>query len=121
MVRRPPIAPRADPLFPYTTLFLSLIAKDRREGDIIRKRLLVIERPAGHPDVARGIEGRIEGVGIIIGLEEAVVRDTLNAVRNLILALIAAREHLELEPAVGRHVPEQRAADRHHEIGSAHV
>src|SRR3546814_12813735 len=44
----------------------------------------------------------------------AVVRDTLNAVRNLILALIAAREHLELEPAVGRHVPEQRAADRHH-------
>src|SRR3546814_33985 len=39
---------------------------------------------------------------------------TLNAVRNLILALIAAREHLELEPAVGRHVPEQRAADRHH-------
>src|SRR3546814_6151512 len=26
----------------------TLIAKDRREGDIIRKRLLVIERPAGH-------------------------------------------------------------------------
>src|SRR3546814_16411379 len=75
----------------------TFIAKDRREGDIIRKRLLVIERPAGHPDVARGIEGRIEGVGIIIGLEEAVVRDPLNAVRNLILALFAAREHLELE------------------------
>src|SRR3546814_4024296 len=49
-----------------------------------------------------------------IGLWKAVVRDTLSDVRNLILALIAAREHLDLEPAVGRHVPEQRAADRHH-------
>src|SRR3546814_20547120 len=34
----------------------TLIATDRREGDIIRKRLLVIERPAVHPDVARGRE-----------------------------------------------------------------
>src|SRR3546814_15122555 len=121
-IRRPPRSTRTDTLFPYTTLFRSLvevgqeidrvvdpvnadnpvrradvareagldrllghavaeiiierperaaggaihgalatlIAKDRREGDIIRKRLLVIERPAGHPDVARGIEGRIE-------------------------------------------------------------
>src|SRR3546814_3144197 len=134
MIRRPPRSTRSYTPLPVTTLFrfghavaeiiidrperaaggaihgalATLIAKDRREGDIIRKRLLVIERPAGHPDVARGIEGRIEGVGIIIGLEEAVVRDTLNAVRNLILALIAAREQdrksTRLTPVTNAHL-----------------
>src|SRR3546814_5559958 len=59
MIRRPPRSTRTDTLFPYTTLFRSLLATGRRDGTI---QLIdtALRRPVG-PSL-RGHQGGIQDV-----------------------------------------------------------
>src|SRR3546814_5468304 len=58
MIRRPPRSTRTDTLFPYTTLFRSVVRADRPRKDQLRPAGPVafgrLDRPAGlHVDTAR--------------------------------------------------------------------
>src|SRR3546814_1537070 len=60
MIRRPPRSTRTDTLFPYTTLFRSLVAADRLPIPLAVQRDGVLAREAGHVDVGVGAAGNAE-------------------------------------------------------------
>src|SRR3546814_13555133 len=85
MIRRPPRSTRTDTLFPYTTLFRSVVRADRPRKDQLRPAGPValgrLDRPAGlHVDTAR--PGHIDevlrrnqfAVAAIDDVEETVLR-----------------------------------------------
>src|SRR3546814_8660312 len=85
MIRRPPRSTRTDTLFPYTTLFRSVVRADRPRKDQLRPAGPVafgrLDRPAGlHVDTAR--PGHVDevlrrnqfAVAAIDDVEETVLR-----------------------------------------------
>src|SRR3546814_16475507 len=103
MIRRPPISTRTDTLFPYTTLFRSLV--DLREAE----RGRVHRDDAGTRADDRRTEGDLgEFATELLGDEEA----TLSADRLLVVA-----DRLDLRLDVGLRV----ALVPHGQIGRAHV
>src|SRR3546814_3161330 len=127
MIRRPPRSTRTDTLFPYTTLFRSrlldlvgedeLVDADLRAGrsvevsvrglvadhqvevegvaEILRER----GADAEQVDAPAGIAVRIEGEGIVVGLEPAVIADAADRILRLTLGTIAAFPELERQIA----------------------
>src|SRR3546814_9374770 len=70
MIRRPPRSTRTDTLFPYTTLFRSLVAADRLPIPLAVQRDGVLAREAGHVDVGVGAAGNAEVRGAPARSEE---------------------------------------------------
>src|SRR3546814_5416909 len=70
MIRRPPRSTRTDTLFPYTTLFRSILALDRALRLLARQRL-IFEQRAGEQVELVDIVGQHLACGLFAFLDEA--------------------------------------------------
>src|SRR3546814_9414976 len=134
MIRRPPRSTRTDTLFPYTTLFRSIVAERRDQAE---RHGAVLDR-----EIARGTAGplvdRINGARLAQRRDKLVERDIMIAavVRDLAErhrfdegevaagpgAMIEHREQLILvEPGKRDHVDLDRQSRIARQIGRAHV
>src|SRR3546814_4729288 len=73
MIRRPPRSTRTDTLFPYTTLFRSILALDRALRLLARQRL-IFEQRAGEQVELVDIVGQHLACGLFAFLDEAADR-----------------------------------------------
>src|SRR3546814_12426167 len=121
IIRRPPRSTRTDTLFPYTTLFRSLL---HLQPDDVLTRLQLADRPVRRPGVeedrlavaiaADGV-GHRGGVAGLDGIEVVIPVVGLAVVGDHLLAAPARRtgDQVRLAVAVG--------VDELLEIGRAHV
>src|SRR3546814_19391124 len=101
MIRRPPRSTRTDTLFPYTTLFRSLVL-EQAEAAAVRTgnaSVAVVSGIGWHPGVIGIVAGRLKErlnkPAIVIGLDEAGVgKGSGRSISGVDLgaAVIAARE-----------------------------
>src|SRR3546814_2629159 len=75
MIRRPPRSTRTDTLFPYTTLFRSLLVE--HVGQVAERGQEVVAGGAGRGDVdGRGehVVGRLRRVDLVVGVDRPTER-----------------------------------------------
>src|SRR3546814_18082089 len=105
MIRRPPRSTRTDTLFPYTTLFRSILALDRALRLLARQRL-IFEQRAGEQVELVDIVGQHLARNFFAFLDEAAdfgVDQLGGFFGHILLARPAvAEEHLVLIVAIDR-------------------